>query len=95
MNNEELLKEMKEEFKRHMGILLEQHKKEIQTVGEGHSDLVRKMNDLDAKITEGRESTEKQLDRLTIAIADIKEDLKAVTKEHARRLKKVEEKVGI
>jgi len=102
MNNEELLKQAEERFKkhtmelarkneesyqRHMDILLGEHKDEIQTVGEGHSTLLIKINDLDSKVTEAQKVTEKQLDRI--------EGKLILTKNHEERLNKIEKKIGV
>lgn len=103
MSNEELIDKiaekiedkLEEKFKRHMGILIEHTDKKIETIGEGHSILLRRIDEVKEELIDHKKITERGLDRLTIAVADIKEDLKTVTVAHDRRLKKVEEKIGV
>lgn len=107
MNNEELLEKLterleekledklEEKFKRHIGVLIEHNDKKIETIGEGHSTLLRKIDEFRSEFQEHKEITERGLDRLTITVEDIKESLATVTKKHDQRLKRVEEKVSL
>jgi len=40
---------IKEEFKRHTNVLMEQMRHEVKTVAEGHADLMRKLEEHDAR----------------------------------------------
>lgn len=95
MDNEELLKEIDERFKSHMGVLLEQHKQEIQIVGECHSTLLRKINDLNVKVEEGQKITETRLDRMEGKIDRVEKKLDTTIKQNDQRFKKIEQKIGI
>ncbi len=48
--NKSIISEIKEEFKRHMGTLMEQVHKEVKTVGEGHSSLSGKIDKIGSEV---------------------------------------------
>ena len=49
--NKSIISEIKEEFKRHMGTLMEQMRKEVKTVAEGHGAVISKLNDVDNRLS--------------------------------------------
>ena len=95
MNNEELLKEIEKNFTSQMGSLLEQHKKEIQIVGEGHSTLLGKIDELGSKVDENQKRTENGMDRLEGKFERVEKKLDVTIKQNDQRFKKIEDKIGI
>ena len=50
--NKNIITEIKEEFKRYTGVLMEQMRKEVQTVAERHSTIISKLNEHDKRFNE-------------------------------------------
>jgi septal ring factor EnvC (AmiA/AmiB activator) len=98
-DNKDMITEIKEEFKRHTGVLMEQMRKEVQTVAEGHSGIMRKLDEHDErfdKIESEVGSVKSELQYVKAAVMDTNQTVKAIEKkldDHETRLSKVEEKV--
>ena len=97
--NKNVISEIKEEFKRHTNILMEQIRHEIKTVAEGHGSIIRKLEEhdkrfdkVDAKLMEHDKKfakVESELQSISMAVMDTGHEIK----EHEKRIKKIEEKV--
>ncbi len=87
----DVIPEIKEEFKRHTNILMEQMKHEVKTVAEGHGAIIRKLEEHDKRFDEHDKKFAKielELQSISMAVMEISHD----TKGHEKRIKKVEEK---
>lgn len=83
--NNDMISEIKEEFKRHTNVLMEQMKYEVKTVAEGHGAIMRKLEEHDKKFAK----VEVELQSISMAVMAISHD----TKGQEKRIKKLEEKV--
>ena len=106
--NNDVITEIKEEFKRHTNILMEQMKHEVKTVAEGHSSIIRKLEEHDERFNDIDERFDK-IDSKFVdhdkKFAKIESELQSISmavmdtgheiKEHGKRIKKVEEKVFV
>jgi chromosome segregation ATPase len=107
-DNNDIISEIKEEFKRHTNILMEQMKHEVKSVAEGHGSIIRKLEEhdkrfdkVDAKLVEH----DKKFAEHDKKFAKIESELQSISmavmdtgheiKEHGKRIKKVEEKVFV
>ncbi len=104
--NKSIISEIKEEFKRHMGALMEQMRKEVKTVGEGHSSLSGKINKIGSEVEIVRSelgivksevgSIKSELQSVKMAVIDTNQTVKSIGKKldnHETRISKLEEKV--
>ena len=97
----DVITEMKEEFKRHTTALMEHMTKEVKTVAEGHSILVKKLDKVESEISE----IKKDVQELKQDMREVKTELGSVKmivvntsheiNDHEKRIKKVEEKVFV
>ena len=83
--NNDVISEIKGEFKRHTNILMEQMKHEVKTVAEGHGAIMRKLEEHDKKFAK----VEVELQSISMTVMEISHD----TKGHEKRIKKIEEKL--
>ena len=101
--NKSIVSEIKEEFKRHMGTLMEQMRKEVKTVAEGHSTIIRKLEEHDDKfesIDKRFNKVESELHSVKMAVVDNSHGIDKIEKKldenlnnHEKRITKLEEKV--
>ena len=85
---------IKEEFKRHTNILMEQMRHEVKTVAEGHGIIIKKLEDHDKRFNK----IESELSTISMAVMDTGQRVKAIEKkidDHETRITKVEEKVFV
>ncbi len=100
--------EIKEEFKRHTTALMEHMTKEVKIVAEGHTAIMRKLeyhdgrfgdmdkrfDKVDAKLIEHDKKfvkVESELQSISVALMETGHE----TKDHEKRIKKLEEKVPV
>ena len=91
---DDVISEIREEFKRHTTALMEHMTKEVKTVAEGHGVIIKKLEEHDKKFTK----IESELDTISMAVMDTSERVKSIEKKvdsHEARIKKVEEKVFV
>lgn len=113
--NKDIVAEIKEEFKHHTNILMEQMRHEVKTVAEGHGVIIRKLEKHDEKfeqIEHKLEDHDRKFAKIESDIVEVKTDLHAIkselhsmsmalmetsheTKDHEKRVKKLEEKALI
>ena len=96
--NSNVLTEIEKRFERHTNVLMEQVKHEVKTVAEGHSSIIRKLEEhdkrfdrVDAKLTEHDKrfiKVESELHSISMAVMDTGHEIK----EHGKRIKRIEEK---
>jgi len=104
--NKDVISEIKEEFKRHTNILVEQVRHEIKTVAEGHGSVIKKLEEHDKRFNDIDERFDKIDSKLVEhdkKFAKVESELQSISmavmdtghevKEHEKRIKKVEEKV--
>jgi len=107
-SNKDIISEIKEEFKRHTNVLMEQMKHEVKTVAEGHSILVKKLDKVESEI--GELKNDMAIIKPIVAanskdLKEIKSELHSMnmalmetsheTKDHEKRITKIEEKVFV
>ncbi len=105
-NNNSMISEIKDEFKRHTTALMEHMTKEVKIVAEGHGILVKKSDRVESDLGE----VKKDIAIIKPIVAANSKDLKEIKsvlhsmnmaimetsheiKDHKKRIKKVEEKV--
>jgi len=104
--NKDVISEIKEEFKRHTNILVEQVRHEIKTVAEGHGSIIKKLEEHDKRFNDIDERFDKIDSKLVEhdkRFAKVESELQSISMavmgtghevtEHGKRIKKVEEKV--
>jgi len=97
----DVITEMKEEFKRHTTALMEHMTKEVKTVAEGHSILVKKLDKVESEIGEiknDEQELKKDMREVKSEIGSVKMIAVNISHEmndHEKRIKKVEEKVFV
>ncbi len=99
--NKDVIFEIREEFKRHTSILMEQMKHEVKTVAEGHGVIIRKLeehdkrfDEVDAKLMEHDKKfakVESELQSIGMAVMEISHEIK----NHEKRIIKLEEKTFV
>lgn len=121
-SNNDMISEIKEEFKRHTTALMEHVTKEVKVVAEGHGILVKKIDKIKSDIGELKEDmaivkpvverNSKDIQELKTDVQEVKKDIREVkselhsmnmaimetsheTKDHEKRIKKIEEKVFV
>ena len=104
----DVIAEIKEEFKRHTTALMEHMTKEVKTVAEGHTAIMRKLEHHDGKFGD----MDRRFDKIDAKLiehdkkfAKVESELQSIsvalmetsheTKGHEKRIKKLEEKVLI
>ena len=119
-NKNDMISEIKDEFKRHTTALMEHMTKEVKIVAEGHGILVKKIDKIESELGEVKKDVHELKNDMAImkpiVVANNKElaanskDLKEIkselhsmnmaimetsheTKDHEKRIKKIEEKV--
>jgi len=113
--NKDIVSEIKEEFKRHTNILMEQMRHEVKTVAEGHSILVKKVDEVKSDLSEVKtdlNAVKSDVDKVKSDISELKTDVREIksefhsmsmalmetsheTKDHEKRIKKLEERVFV
>jgi len=98
----DVITEIKEEFKRHTTALMEHMTKEVKIVAEGHSILVKKLDKVESEIGEIKKDVQEGLKQ---DMREVKSELGSVKmivmnisheiNDHEKRIKKVEEKVFV
>ncbi|MFH1996703.1 MAG: hypothetical protein ABIJ27_06865 [Candidatus Omnitrophota bacterium] len=111
--NKDMITEIKEEFKRHTGVLMEQMREEVKTAAEGHSAIVLKLDGVDNRLSKIESNSFKnemniesikskagtidtKVDRIERDLNTVKNavlDMRKTTKDHEKRVEKLEEKV--
>lgn len=89
---DDVISEIREEFKRHTTALMEHMTKEVKTVAEGHGIIIKKLEEHDKKFTK----IESELDTISMAVMDTSQTAKSIEKKldnHEARIVKLEEKV--
>ena len=82
--NNGVITEIKEEFKRHTNILMEQMKHEVKTVAEGHSILIKKLDKVESEIGEVKKDVhELKQDMVEVKndVHELKQDMREVKTE--------------
>ena len=105
-SNNDIISEIEKRFERHTNILMEQMQHEVKTVAEGHAAIMRKLehhdgkfgdmdnrfDKIDAKLIEHDKKfvkIELELQSISVALMETGHE----TKDHEKRIKKLEEKV--
>ena len=104
--NKDIVAEIEERFKRHTGVLMEQMQKEVRTVAEGHSGIMRKLDEHDDKFAKIESevgslrsevgSVKSELQYVKAAVMDTNQTAKSIEKKldnHETRISKLEEKI--
>jgi len=94
--NKSIISEIKEEFKRHMGTLMEQMRKEVKTVGEGHSVLAKKIDNIGSELHSVKMAVvdnSRRLDNVDNGLKTVEHKLDKNLDNHEKRITKLEEKV--
>ena len=105
-DSKDIVSEIEKRFERHTNILMEQMRHEVKTVAEGHSVIIRKLEDHDKEFsTIKSDIAELKTDVhvLKSDVREIKSELHSMNaaimetghevKDHEKRVKKLEEKV--
>ena len=100
-SSNDIISEIEKRFERHTNILMEQMKHEVKTVAEGHGFIIRKLEEhderfdkIDAKLVEHDKKFVKigsELQSISAALMETSHE----TKDHEKRIKKLEEKILI
>ena len=89
----DVITEMKEEFKRHTTALMEHMTKEVKTVAEGHSILVKKLDKVESELGE----VKNDLQGVKKDIHELKNDMaivKPVLEMHTADLREIKSELG-
>ncbi len=90
----DVITEMKEEFKRHTTALMEHMTKEVKIVAEGHGVLAKRLDNIESDLT----GVKSDLDIVKTVVMDTNQRVKVIEKKfdnHETRITKLEEKVLI
>ena len=82
--NKDIVAEIEERFKRHTGVLMEQMQKEVRTVAEGHSGIMRKLDEHDdrfAKIESEVGSLQSEVGSLRSEVGSLRSEVGSVKSE--------------
>lgn len=105
-DSKNIVSAVEKRFEHHTNILMEQMRHEVKTVAEGHSVIIRKLEDHDKKFVK----IESDITEIKTDLHAVKSDVRAIkselhsmnmalmetsheTKDHDKRIKKLEEKV--
>ena len=87
--NQGVISRIKGEFKRHTTVLMEHMTKEVKTVAEGHSAIIRKLDERDKRFGK----VESELQSVKMAVMDTNQTVKSIEKKinnHETRIQKLE-----
>ena len=79
----DIISEMKEEFKRHTAVLMEHMTKEVKTVAEGHGILVKRLDKVESKldnIESDLGSVKSELNTISMAVMETGQTVKSIEK---------------
>ncbi len=104
-NSKEIIAEIEKRFDRHTNILAEQMRHDVKTVAEGHSIVIKKLEDHDKKFVELDKKigkVESELHSVKMAVMDTGHRVDRIEKKldeslgnHEKRITKLEEKVFV
>ncbi|MFH1996776.1 MAG: hypothetical protein ABIJ27_07295 [Candidatus Omnitrophota bacterium] len=99
-DNKDIITEIKKEFKRHTGVLMEQMQKEVRTVAEGHSGIIQKLDEHDERFTKIESevgSIRSEVGSIRSEVGSVKSELqyvKAAVMDTNQTVKSVEKKLN-
>ena len=88
-----LLDEIKDEFKRHTNVLMEEMRSTVKLVTEQHSSVIERLDRIEAKLEKHDQdlfTIKSELGTVKLAIKDVDARLEEKLAEYERRLKKLE-----